>query len=356
MEAPAEKPRLRSLVAMVAAILVFLGIVAFVGLYVVPVLQTASVVEVPVPDMVGEEVTWSYWSAKPIGMIEAEERVKLLGGKRSAAQKLERYVKAPSFMASEKMTALCLLFSCDEDGLIPLSRLLVRSRGRLREDVCSALFIASFRDPRVAIPRGALGAVAEPRTSDDLPAIWRQILSTMREVQEQELTADALLTLSITEFELTRDREKLLREVQRSLTRASSPVVRQSALVCFRWLDRSPTTLRLVTSVLAGEKDAKVLGTALHVIGLWGTDARVSAEEVAKLLNHRDAEVRREAASTLGRMQARKAVGALRRALHSDPDQGVQRAARRALEKIKKAQQEKQAEDKRPVETPAKAE
>jgi len=353
MEAPAEKPRLRSLVAMVAAILVFLGIVAFVGLYVVPVLQTASVVEVPVPDMVGEEVTWSYWSAKPIGMIEAEERVKLLGGKRSAAQKLERYVKAPSFMASEKMTALCLLFSCDEDGLIPLSRLLVRSRGRLREDVCSALFIASFRDPRVAIPRGAVATGAEPRSVGDLPDAWQQVLSIAGGVRDEELTASARLLLSLLKFELTRDREELLREMQQSISDVS-PAVAESAVSTLRWVGCSRQALRLAKGVLADKTDARVLSEALYVIEWWGQDARPVAGDVAKLLRHQDKGIRWQAASALSEMGTQEVMSALKQAAQNDGDRDVRQAAREALDKIKKAQQEKQAKDKQPAEAPVK--
>jgi len=68
-----------------------------------------------------------------------------------------------------------------------------------------------------------------------------------------------------------------------------------------------------------------------------------------------DLAIRVFASRALGRMAGTRPMNALKGALE-DKQPEIRQAAREALEKIKKAQQEKQAKAKQPVETPAKPE
>jgi len=302
---------------------------------------------------------------------EAKQVVKDLGGEEEAARKLTLYLKMPRSLAGRRTRAVILLESCGENGVPGLYWALRDGEQPVRVEAAFCL--------------GNLGEVASPASSrlvslleSDDEKLAFAALSALKQIGPDARACSAELARVLSKgtpgarlraiealfflhpedasvwralarvAERTQDEQEAYRAVQ-SLALAGRPGAASLAALVRKVGAERRQKIRDALMAVVTHPRKEVQERALRTIAAANID-RFPSDLVGGLTDFEDAQ-QTALAQSLGQVGLRYYSAVLIH-LGSHRNSSVRQAARKALDKIKKAQEEKK--NKQPVETPAK--
>ena len=346
-----------------------------------------------------------------------QREVHSFGGPASAASSIEIYLKMPWVDADQKCGAADLLGACEVHGVDPLVLLLgddddeVRLRAsRALDNIGKAsipLLLQNASSPNVLLRRSIASALGSFKSRDSVVALCAFLRDDDEVVRNYAITSLTGMRESAMPclIQLSRDQEVRVRRSVYVVLRGArnaramslfvrgmkdqdvgiramavrgvsefgkgaaphvplmvqlvSDEAREVRLGAVLALGRTAARPKLALPALVNalnSTDQDVRENAAAAVGSFGADATCAVAALVSLLNDDAGAIRYNAIVSLGEIgaAATASIPHLKRMMNARVDELDRQAAREALEKIKKAQQEKQAKDKRPVETPAK--
>jgi len=342
---------------LVVALLLLLVCVlcAFAGGVLVPALRTRSVISDSAAIAPGNRLedrphVFREQGGEEVGIAS----VTALGGPESAVARIADYLNCPQWLAPKKGVAMGLLAFCGETGLRELFRNTRAQDTARRYAAVESLLLAVARDSRGRWMTHDKAPLLDRRM---LPADLREVLRHAEEALQTEAEPRMRLVLALIVCRLTNDFDTLVREAQANLFAENVDGVLHARVLGYLVVANGrPAVIDMAVRSLIHRRDPLVKSMVDVVLAeSWLLPPPFTLmRRVEVLLKRGTPEDRVLACRVLGATESEEARALLEPILKTDSDLSVRQAARDALDKIKKAQQEKQAKDKRPVETPAK--
>ena len=161
----------------------------------------------------------SSWDFYPADDIEAQEKVRCLGGPSVATQRLGRYLTSPALIAEHKERALGLLCYCGEEGISAMARFVGNPNAKIRREVARAFLLAMEREHHVMM-RINMQGFWDPLCKKDLSEVWQNVADSIKAQFVEEHDADTRLLLAFDLSVLLRDRSYVLKEAEESIVDA----------------------------------------------------------------------------------------------------------------------------------------
>jgi len=315
---------------------------------------------------------------------EAEQEVVTLGGPKEAVRKIGAYWQLPATRCGEPTILLRILGKSGKEGVVLLSDVLratVKSTDEDRYEVGSAaaealgdtgspLAVKALRaalacaDSRVRMASvEALGRIRTPEAKNAVAtamsdahivvrkqAVYALLSHGDREPILKALTDDSwevreVVVYAIGEFAKSEDTKHLIAAL-------SDEDYHVRATACTSLAKMGDVKVMKPLQKALEDNNEVVVESAKWAVGNIRT--LLVIHELTGQLDNPVADIRQMAVRHLGDLENTKAVAPLEALLKTEQNPDVRQAAREALVKIKKAQEEKQAKDKQPVEKPAK--
>jgi len=351
--------------------LLFLGLCLVIGLVGYPVWQVRQSVS-----------RCKGYVLPDVAEYAAISEVPALGGESSATEKIEMYLRMPELVAPHKEHAVSILPACGKPGLGALLSLYDSDKPRIKAAV---LYSLTHHDDKKAIrplvdalsytgrefrylrqlAARRLGGIGDPAAvkplstllAGDHVSVRLEATAALGKIGTRSTVAPLLRALRDKDERVRQQAEKLLKKfLGPELAVFVDGLMRPDQPRCMiskpKVKPSDPRAEEFFIEVLKTTQSVSLLFEAALALEMIG--GRRSVPILLEKLKHKSADIRGESALALGAIGDARAKKPLEDLLAGEKAEEVRQAAREALEKIKKAQQEKQAKAKQPAEAPAK--